>query len=572
MTTFGWGWRVLRFAPFLFLILFFFYPLGSILQESFAPDGSLNLQSLRELATSGYYWRILGFTLAQAALSTLLTLVCALPAAYVFATYRFPGKTLLMALATLPFVLPTVVVSVAFAALIGPPPRGVLNSVLMQLFALQTPPIQLQNTLAAILIVHVFYNYAIVLRMVGGYWANLNPRIEEAARTLGAHGWQLWWSVTLPLLRPALTAAALLVFIFCFTSFGVVLILGGPRFATLEVEIFRQATGLFNLPMAAALSLVQIGVLLLLLLFYTGLQQRIATGVQRADSVTRRPRLLREKLFVAGNLLVMAALLFVPLLALLLRSVTTADGQLSGAHYAALFRDERSGILLVTPIAAMLNSLRFALTTTIVALLLGLLAAYLLGGRLSRRGRWLDALFMLPLATSAVTLGFGFILSMDFDGVRRVFNALGFNIAGDWDLRTSAALVVLAHILVALPFVVRSVLPALRRIPPSVQEAASVLGASPVRVWYWIDLPLISRGLFVGGIFAFTVSMGEFGASMFVARPEATTMPLAIYRLLSRPGAENYGQALAMSVLLLVVCTVSFVLIERVRVFGIGEF
>ncbi len=123
-----------------------------------------------------------------------------------------------------------------------------------------------------------------------------------------------------------------------------------------------------------------------------------------------------------------------------------------------------------------------------------------------------------------------------------------------------------------MPFVVRSVLPAVRAISPNVRGAARVLGASPVQVWRLIDLPLISRGLIVGATFAFTVSMGEFGASLFIVRPDTPTMPVVIFRLLGQPGAANYGQALAMSTILMAVCAVSFVLIERARTLGIGEF
>lgn len=567
-----WLWYGLRLVPLLFLALFFFYPLVAIFARSFAPEGTLDLSSFAELATSDYYLHTLEFTVRQAVSSTLLTVGLALPAAYVFARYRFPGKSLLMALSTLPFVLPTVVVAAAFTALIGP--RGVLNVWLMSAFNLRQPPIQLLETYEIILIAHVFYNYSVALRMISSYWANLNPRIEEAARVLGAHGWRLWWTVRLPLLRPAITAAALLVFIFTFTSFGVVLILGGPRFATLEVEIQRQARDLFNLPVAAALSVVQIGAMFAMMLVYTALQRRITSDVQSAQQTAKRPKNWRQWALVIVNLLIMLVLLFAPLLALLWRSFTAGGDGFTLNNYVGLMQNPRRSILYVSPLEAMGNSLTFAVLTTLLALVLGLLAAYLLAGRQGARGaRLLDPIFMLPLATSAVTLGLGYILSMDFDGVRALLNQLpGVDIRASWDLRASWLLIPIAHTLVALPFVVRSVLPALQRIPPSVGEAAAVLGASPVRRWRRIDLPLIGRGLVVGATFAFTVSMGEFGASLFVTRPESTTLPVAIYRLLGQPRLENYGQALAMSSLLMLVCAISFLLIERVRAFGIGEF
>ncbi len=481
----------------------------------------------------------------------MLTLALALPGAYVFARYRFPGKSLLLSLATLPFVLPTVVVAAAFMALIGQ--HGIVNTGLMSLFHLSTPPIQLERTLAIILIVHVFYNYAIALRIISSYWANQSPRLEEAARVLGANRWRVWWEVRLPMLRPAILAAAVLVFIFTFTSFGVVLILGGPRYATLEVEIYRQATALFNLKIAAALSIVQIGFMFVLMIVYTRLQRQASGDLQSAQAIAQPPRTRRERVFVIANLLLMIVLLLTPLAALVLRSFT-GDSGLTTRFYALLDTNQRNSVLFVPPIEAVGNSLRFALATTVLAVALGMIASYLL---VRRGGRWLDPVFMLPLATSAVTLGFGFIIALDEPPL---------------NLRTSALLIPLAHTLVAMPFVVRSVLPALRAISPNVRGAAQVLGASPPQVWRFIDLPLISRGLIVGATFAFTVSMGEFGATVFVARPDTPTMPIVIYRLLGQPGAANYGQALAMSTILMAVCAVSFILIERARTLGIGEF
>ncbi|MBZ0283505.1 MAG: iron ABC transporter permease [Anaerolineae bacterium] len=549
------AWHGLLLVPVIFLALFFVYPLLSIFAVSLAPEGQLDLSGFARLVTSDYYRETLWFTLWQAALSTLLTLAFALPGAYIFVRYRFPGKSLFLSLATLPFVLPTVVVAAAFTALIGP--RGLLNTALMDLFALDSPPIQLDRSLTIILIVHIFYNYAVALRIITGFWANQNPRIEEAARILGAHGWRLWWEIRLPILRPAILAAVLLVFMFTFTSFGVVLILGGPRFATLEVEIYRQAANLFNLPVAAALSLVQISFMFVVMLVYTRLQRRIAGDSVSAKNVARLPRTRREIAIITANLAFMIVLLFVPLFALVIRSFTAGASGFTFQYYQLLTTNARNSVLFVPPIQSIGNSLIFALFTTLLAVSLGMLTAYLLSGRASRLSRWLDPLFMLPLATSAVTLGFGYIIALDEPPL---------------NLRTSPILIPLAHTLVAMPFVVRSVLPALRAILPSVQEAARVLGASPRRIWWLVDLPLISRGIVVGATFAFTVSMGEFGASLFIARPDTPTIPIVIFRLLGQPGGSNYGQALAMSVLLMLVSAVGFVLIERLRTAGVGEF
>src|SRR5574341_58560 len=240
------AFRILLYAlPLAFFALFYFYPLASIIGVSMDPA---MFQALTESNT----WRVVGFTFWQAALSTLLTLAVGLPAAYLVARYNFRGKDLLRALTAVPFVMPTLVVAAGFNALIGE--RGWVN---LGLTALGLPSFTIAG-LGAILLAHIFYNTTIVIRLVGDFWSHLDPRLTQAARTLGAASWQTFLRITLPLLSPALFAAALLVFIFDFTSFGVILVLGGPRFATLEVEIYRQTLAFFNLPAAATLTLLQL--------------------------------------------------------------------------------------------------------------------------------------------------------------------------------------------------------------------------------------------------------------------------------------------------------------------------
>ncbi len=542
--------------PLLFMALFFFYPLVEILALSLAPGGKLDLSPFGTLVTDPYYGRLLAFTTGQALLSTLLTLLAGMPAAYVFARYDFRGKSLLRALTTVPFVLPTMVVAAAFTALVGP--QGHLNRWLMALLSLDRPPIQLQQTLALVLIAHVFYNAAVVVRLVGGFWANLNPRVEEAARVLGAGRWRTFRQVTLPILQPAIIAAALLIFLFCFTSFGVILVLGGPRLATVEVEIYRQAVPFFNLPLAAALSIVQMLFTFAVMAIYTRIQARTAVplDLRPIKATQRRPATLGGRLVVWSSVGGLLMLLLAPLLALVLRSFSL-EGPFTLRYYQALFTNPFQSFFYVQPAVAIRNSLLVAGATVVLALGVGLISAYLLTGSPSPVKSFLDPLFMLPLGTSAVTLGFGYVIALDQPPL---------------NLRASPLLLPLAHTLVAFPFVVRSLLPALRGMNPHWREAAGVLGASPARVVSEIDLPIVARSLLVGAVFAFTVSVGEFGATLLIARPNFPTMPVVIYRLLGAQGALNQGQGLAMSTLLMIVCAVGFVLLERFRVGEIGEF
>lgn len=546
------AWLPFLVLPALFLAVFFFYPLGRVLFMAFTAGGQAGAAELWSRVLPP-----LGFTFYQAALSTLLTLAVGLPGAYLFARFTFPGKRLLRILTMLPFILPTVVAAVGFNALIGP--RGLLNLVLMGWFGLETPPIQVINTLWAILLGHVFYNTSVVIRVVGSAWEQLDSRLPDAARVLGATPAAAFAEVTLPLLHPAIFASALLVFLFDFTSFGVVLLLGGPAYATLEVEIYTQTLQMLNLPLAGLLSAVQLGCTLLLTAAYILLagKQRTPLMPRLQGEGQRPPRRWWERLVVAALVLVLLGLLVAPLGALALRSVARLEpnrGERAGFeagwtldYYRELFINRRQSVFYVPPLAAVSNSLLYAAATVALALPLGMLAAYALT-RQNRASRWLDPLLMLPLGASAVTLGLGYLL---------VFNR------PPLDVRSSPLLVPLAHSLVALPFVVRTLQPALLSIPENLRGAARVLGASPWRAWREVDLPILGRAALVGAIFSFTISLGEFGATSFLARPEYPTLPVAIFRFLGQPGALNYGQALAMATLLLLICAASIFALDR---------
>jgi len=561
------GKSLLWAGPFLFLLLLYIYPLGSILKVSFSRAEGGVAAPLLQAWTSPLTRRALWFTLWQAGLSTLLTLALGLPGAYLFARFDFRGKRLLQALAGIPFVMPTLVVAAAFNALLGP--RGWINLGLSELLNAASPPIQFTQTLAAILVAHVFYNTTIVLRTVGDFWARLDPDLSKAARSLGASAWQAALKITFPLLLPAILTAALLVFIFDFSSFGVILILGGPRFTTLEVEIFYQTTSLFNLPLAAALSVIQLGFNLVLTVLYTHLSNRISRPLSlRSRRITQRPlRGWRQRMAAGAALIVIFSLLLTPLFALAVRSVTrlepergetTVEQGFTLDFYRALNEDSQQSAFYGPPAEAIRTSLTYAAGTVLLSLLLGLPAAW----ALARQGgsfltRVFDPIIMLPMGTSAVTLGLGFIVALSGPPLA---------------LSTSPLLIPFAHTLVAFPFTVRSLTPALRSIEPRLRQAAATLGATPGQVIRYIDLPLIGRAMLVAATFAFTISLGEFGATAVIARPEYATIPIAIYRFLGQPGAMNYGQALALSTILMLVCAGGLLAIERLRIADIGEF
>ncbi|MDQ1015950.1 thiamine transport system permease protein [Streptomyces afghaniensis] len=531
-------------VPVAFFAVFFAYPVAAIVARGLKVDGVWRFGRIGEVLAQSDVRHVLWFTTWQAVVSTALTLLVALPGAYVFARFDFPGKQVLRAAVTVPFVLPTVVVGTAFLALVG---RGGL---LDELWG-----VRLDTTVWAILLAHVFFNYAVVVRTVGGLWAQLDPRQEEAARMLGASPLRAWRQVTLPALAPAVAAAALMVFLFTFTSFGVVQILGGPTFSTLEVEIYRQTSEIFDLSTAAVLTLVQFVAVGAILALHAWTVRRRETALRLVDpaGTARRPRGTGQWALLGGVLGTVVVLLLLPLAVLVQRSVD-APGF---GYYRALTRDD-GGVFLVAPIEAIGNSLSYAVAATAIAVVIGGLAAVALTRRdAGRFVRGFDALLMLPLGVSAVTVGFGFLIALDEPPL---------------DLRSSWILVPLAQALVGVPFVVRTMLPVLRAVDVRLREAASVLGASPWRVWREVDLPMVRRALLIAAGFAFAVSLGEFGATVFIARPDNPTLPVAVARLLGRPGELNYGQAMALSTILMVVCAVALLVLERLRTDRSGEF
>ena len=494
-------------APAAFVAIFFAFPLVAILERGLTSTRGPTLPE----GTLGLLW----FTTWQAAASTALTLAVGLPLAWAIGRFRFRGRSLVRALVLVPFVLPTVVVATAFLTLL---PDGY------------------ERGIWAILAAHVFFNIAVVTRIVGGAWATLDPVSAEAAAVLGAGPWRRVREVTLPQLAPALSAAAALTFLFCFTSFGVILILGGPGRATLETEIYNRAARLFDLQAAAALSILQLGAVALVLGVASILDARVGTAGSLTDErdVVRRPN-GRERVALVAVLGTAGVILVLPLAELVRGSL---------GSWGALF--DETPALLVEPWQTAVYSVAFASVAALIALAVGGLAAVALARRPPGA---VDGFVLLPLGASAVMLGFGFLIAFD---------------TAPYDFRSSWWLVPVAQSLVAAPFVIRIVTPALRSIDPRLREVAGTLGASPARAWREVELPLVGRAAAVAAGFAFAIALGEFGATVFVARAEQPTLPVAIFRFLGRPGAENQGVAAALAVVLAGIAVCAALTAERV--------
>jgi len=538
------GYAVLAAMPLAVLGLFFLYPVGGMVARGFWSDGSFApgpvVQTFGRSTVQGALW----FTVWSAAAGTAGSLLLGVPVAWALHRLRFPGRDVARALVMVPFVLPTVVVGVAFRQLlVGSGPLGFLG---------------LDGTAGAIVAALVFFNVSVVVRTVGSFWDGLDPRQGQAAAALGASPLQVFRTVTLPALMPGIVSAASVVFLFCATAFGVVLVMGGLRYANIETEIYLLTTQELDLTGAAALSVLQV-VVITLLLALSARTHRDAPPATRTVERLRTPR-VRHLPGLVWTLLVLVFLM-APVAVLVVASLRTAGGWGLG-NYAALGSTGQRNALLVPALVGLRNSLEIALGATAIALLLGTLVAFLVSRRprspAARRLTGIfDGVFMLPLGVSAVTLGFGFLITLDRPPI---------------DLRTSPALIPIAQAMVALPLVVRTVAPVLRSIDPRQRQAAASLGAGPVRVLLAVDLPIAWRSLLAATGFAFAVSLGEFGATSFLARSDNPTLPVVIYQLISRPGAENFGMAMAGSVILAAATALVMLLVERLRVGSMGAF
>jgi thiamine transport system permease protein len=466
---------------------------------------------------------ILAATARQAMLSTLLALLCALP--IVWSVYRRPDQTATAAwlAVTVPFVVPTPVAATMVYAVCAP-----------QQWCLRIFDVDTIQGLAVVVIVHAWFNTGIIVRIVGDAWQALHQRYAVVSATLGMSPWQTFWRVTVPLLAPAIGSAVLLVFLYCVGSFGVVLLLGGGRVPSLEVEIWKQTTQFLRLDVATGLASVQIILTVAVMMISDRLQRRTPLEVVRHSASL--PRTVSYT--VAGIVNMLTVVLFVvPMVSVIWRSLL--PGQPWQA-FVLLASDVRGSGLFVSPLAAVWRSLWLAVLVAVLTTVLAWLA--------SQSARLWRIVVTLPLGVSAVTLGLGYLLW---------FSQLG--------MLLSPVVVLAAHVVLALPLVGRQIFLAVDRLPPQYEAVAATLGAPPWRRWRDIVWPMLRRSFIAATLLGFAISLGDFAASLLLTRPDTPTAPVFIARLLSRPGATNMAMAAALSVVLLVVCVAAMALVWRIN-------
>ncbi|WP_234402842.1 ABC transporter permease [Halarchaeum acidiphilum] len=490
---------------------------------------------------------LFGFTAYLAVLGTGGAVLVGLPGAYVLARYEFRGRETIRSLTVVPFVLPAIMVAVGFTAMFGT--HGALNDLLGVVGLHLTVAFDLPLVVAAL----TFYNAPLVTRFVVAAADTVDARAVETARTLGAPRWRAFLDVVAPQLLPTFLAAVLLVFVFDFMAFPIVLALGGLQLATVEVWIYSLVS---NLDLTEAASLAVLEAAITLTLTYVYLRYERGGGAGTASATVERVPLVGPpsagRLLAAAYALVALVLYVGPLASMIAESLTRA-GSLSTANYAFLLA-QQLGSGGTRPTVAVSNSLVFAVGAVAIAVPMGVSVAVVTSDK-GRLRRLAGALLMAPLAVSGVVTGIGLLQGLVF-GV----DVLGYHLSV-----TGPVAIVAAHAVAGYPFVVRNVAPLLARVEGDLVAAARTLGAGPARAFRDVTLPLVAPGVVAGAAFAFAVSVGEFNATIVLARDGATyTMPIALERYLSNPSIGPYlGPAAAMGTVLLVVTAASFVVVER---------
>ncbi len=512
--------------------MLFYWPLGKILSIGFAGDWLTRITTHRIAAT-------LWFTIWQAALSAAICLLFGIPGAYILYHRRFRGQKFIRSLITVPFMLPTIVVAIGFTAFKKLP---LISSLF---FGHTNTPI--------IICANVFMNYSLVVRIVGGVWTTLDSGIEDAAALDGAGRFRTLISVTLPQLAQSVASAGALIFLYCAANFGLVLVLGGAATRTIETEIYVATTQYLDLPKAAALVLIQT---VLTIIAFLGAQRLSKGPVGFFASTSLEPKVRvdkRDAPAVFITTLFIGGLIILPLCAVLFKSFQTGSG-FSMSNYANLGGYGARDVLSISVGQATINTLRNAIITTILSIGIGVVASYLLSRKRPERSsrfvqHGMDIFFQMPVGVSSVVLGFGYLIS---------FNS------GLFPLRSSWLVTPLAQSLLCIPLVIRMVYPAINAIDNELRESAQTESASPSQIWWLIEAPIIRGAILTATGYAAIIAIGEFGAANFLAYGDQGTLPTVLYQLISRPGAQNYGMAMASSALLIVV---ALLIVYSVQVF-----
>jgi len=385
--------------------------------------------------------------------------------------------------------------------------------------------INLQDTPWLLLYGNLFFNLCLVVRAGVDALGQVNARQVAAARSLGATPWRAFWRVEWPAIAPWLVSSLCLVFLYCFAGFGLALILGGQRYATVEVEIYTLVAYELQLGQASVLALWMLLLTGGVALAYAALEKRLATPLRAAPIARLSPQGAAQWLALGLALVVLFGVCALPIVAIFIKA--------AGALWMGA-----TGLFDAEMLAALWNTLRFSALALGVATVLGVLHALAAQASVA----WRAAAF-LPFVVSPVTVAFGLLL-----------------LYPTWT--ASLPLLLAAYAVLAYPFVAKALSAGLDSLPVHLGQAARTLGASPWRCFWRVTLPLLLPALRRGMAFAAATALGEFAVTLFLSRPEWATLTTLIYQRLGRPGQANLDAAMVLACVLMALALLAFLLIE----------
>lgn len=482
--------------------------------------------------------RILLFTLWQASLSTLLSLAIGIPAAWFFRRASGIWKHIGRSLAAVPFAIPPVLMVLGFILFFGN--AGHLNRLIALVSGNRLAGIQILYSPKAIVLAHAFYNFPLVLLLVGDTFTKIEYSLASRAYSLGASPFKALWTVFLPLSLPSLFSASLLVFIYCFTSFAIVLVLGGgPGSTTIAVEIYRYARMYLEENRAVGLASLEIIICLSAYILYS-LSERTSRAFKLPHG--ENPTQLRGKksplpliALALLSILILGPLLSIPLESFIDRSSRSAS-ILGGKAFFSL-RIWRQAFPTIAKAA--MQSLQLALMSSLFALLIGIPAVGLswIQGLSTKTARALGLFCLLPIVSSGIVLSQAWI---HLFGTGR---------------KTPLPIIALLQATTALPFVYRSILNAVQSLPEGLKIQGESLGASPPKAFFTLALPAAFTGVKNAFGIAMAISLGELGFVLMLADETFISLPIYIYRA---SATYHYENACAAGSVLILLCVLAF--------------
>lgn len=528
--------------PVLFLILFFYTPVAIIIFRTLTIEEGFSLKAIIDLLSVKWQQRVIIFTLKQAFYSALLTIAFAMPLAWIFGKYDFYGKKFLKSVFLIPFILPGITVALGFMLFYGN--SGFLNQFLSR-FNLN---VRVLYSLKAILLAHIFYNIPVAIRIIGNTLEKFNIRLEQAAKTLGANRFNLFLRLYLPCLLPSIINSFVLIFIYCFMTFGIVLVLGDVSYTTIEVNIFVLIRQLINFRAGMALGFIQImiSVIFLSVARFVQNKQDFFHSYILEEKVYKKPlfRSFNDFKNIAHILKLVYFLIFLLFVIAPIASVFIFFIK-SAINFDVFYQN--FNLFIMDPIIAstkfkvIFNSAILGLMSSLISVTLALMLSFGI-----HKKKWLknlEILAILPMGISSVTFGLGFLLFLNYISISRF------------------VLLIFAHSVISFPIVFKIIYEGISQLKSNVMLAAKSLGANDFYVFYKISLPLLKNNIFNALMFAFAISLGELGAVSILQR-NYVTIPLAIYRYIS---ARNFISATGMSLILIITATLIFYISEFLK-------